>query len=141
MQKSGSGSSLLGHHLRVSNSHKETCAYPKLQSYQPSSLVSNSSSDPASCQTIPKGGIGSRHHPYASFCGCKGKEKSQGKARFSYARITSVKTQLSSPRAVPASRTPDHSSSDSRSLTQSLREPPLLVPQLHNYRKTRLGGR
>ena len=39
----------------------------RLQSYHPSSLISYSESYPASTQSIPKDGIGSRHHPYASF--------------------------------------------------------------------------
>ena len=53
--------------LQLHRQHLSVARASKLQSYHPSLLASNSCSDPASCQTIPKNGIGSRHHPYASF--------------------------------------------------------------------------
>ena len=53
--------------LHLHRQHLSVARASRLQSYHPSVLASNSWSDPASCQTIPKDGIGSRHHPYASF--------------------------------------------------------------------------
>ena len=53
--------------LHLHRQHLSIARASKFQSYHPSLLASNSRSDPASCQTIPKDGIGSRHHPYASF--------------------------------------------------------------------------
>ena len=53
--------------LQLHRQHLIVARASKLQPYHPSVLASNSCSDPASCQTIPKDGIGSRHHPYASF--------------------------------------------------------------------------
>jgi len=53
--------------LHLHRQHLSVARASKLQSYHPSLLMSNSCSDPASCQTILKDGINSRHHPYASF--------------------------------------------------------------------------
>ena len=53
--------------LHLHRQHLSVARTSKVQSYHLSVLASNSLSDPASCQTIPKDGIGSCHHPYASF--------------------------------------------------------------------------
>ena len=53
--------------LHLHRQHLSVVRASKLRSYHPSVLASNSYSDPASCQTIPKDGIDSCHHPYASF--------------------------------------------------------------------------
>ena len=53
--------------LHLHRQHLSIARASKLQSYHPSLLASNSWSDLASCQTIPKDGIGSHHHPYVSF--------------------------------------------------------------------------
>ena len=53
--------------LHLHRQHLSVARASKLQSYHRSFLASNSCSDPASCQTIPKDGIGTRHRPYASF--------------------------------------------------------------------------
>ena len=64
--------------LHLHRQHLSIARASKLQSYHPSSLASNSWSDPASCQTIPKDGISSRHHPYASFKWMQRYKSSQG---------------------------------------------------------------
>ena len=50
--------------LHLHRQHLSVARASKLQSFHPLLFASNSWSDPASCQTIPKDGIGSRQHPY-----------------------------------------------------------------------------
>ena len=56
--------------LQESSSPQASLSVARLQSYYPSSLLSYSESYPASTQSIPKDGIGPRHHPHEAICGC-----------------------------------------------------------------------